>query len=151
MSEQQLTIEEPLKNKIFKESQLSLAAFLGGPFAASYILARNFKIFGEHKKAKITWTISIIFTIFLAFFLTFIPEEILDKIPNILIPSAYTSAYYGVFYSYQKKKNADYINVGGIFQGWGKTILISIIGLVILLFIFLVMSNIYDLYMFFSK
>jgi len=151
MSEQQLTIEETLKNKIFKESQLWLVSYLGGPLGASYLLAHNFKIFGEHKKAKITWTISIIFTIFWSIFLMFMPETVMEKIPDLLIPLIHSGAYYGIMHHYQSKKINDYINAGGIFQGWGKTILISLIGCAILLFIILVMGNVYDLYMFFSK
>ena len=144
MSEQQLTIEETFKNKVFKESQLWVVSYLGGPLGASYLLSHNFKIFGEHKKAKIIWTGSIIFTIFLSIFLILIPEAVIEKIPKVLIPVIYSGAYYGIMHYYQSEKINDYINAGGIFEGWGKSISISIIGCIIFflsMFIFAVLVD----------
>jgi len=145
MSEQQLTIEEPLKNKIFRKEQILLAALLTGPLVPSYILAHNFKIFGENKKAKITWAILIIITIIPLFSIVLsiiTPEiikitEIIDNIPQKITLLINIGAYYWAMHHYQDKKIKDYINAGGIFESWWKTILIIFIVFVIAYLLFM--------------
>jgi hypothetical protein len=50
--------------KIFSLRAIPLAAFIGGPMAAGWLMAMNYKRMGEHRHAQITWFVSILITIF---------------------------------------------------------------------------------------
>ena len=51
------------ERKIYKDPALLLGAFFGGPLAAGYMIAGNFKAFGRPDKAKKTWLFTILATI----------------------------------------------------------------------------------------
>ena len=51
--------------KIYKDKEVWVGTFLGGPLVAGYFIAKNFKVFGEADKARKTWVIAIIATMFL--------------------------------------------------------------------------------------
>ena len=118
-----------LGGKIFTDKKIWLGSWLGGPLIAGYIIYKNYKIFGENEKANIVIIITIFFSIFLAFGIFMIPDNI--NIPSQLIPIIYTSIAWGLMKHFQGNKIEEHINNGGQLVGWGKTILISILGLVI--------------------
>ncbi|MCV9933323.1 hypothetical protein OIU80_13615 [Flavobacterium sp. LS1R47] len=115
--------------KIYKDRAIWVGTFLGGPLAAGYLIAENFKVFNETQKAKITWIIAIIATIIIFSGVFLIPEDV--KIPNQIIPLIYTGiAFYCVQY-YQGQKINEHINSGGAFYGGWRTIGIGFIALLI--------------------
>jgi len=126
--EQTLVIEKPTQ-KIYKDRAIWLGTFLGGPLAAGYLIAENFKAFNDKDKAKKTWVYAILATIIVFGGVFMIPENV--KIPNQIIPLIYTAiAYYLVQY-FQGQNISTHINSGGQLFNWWRTIAVGIIGLAI--------------------
>lgn len=125
-----LDIKVPV-NKIYKDRAIWVATFLGGPLAAGYIIAENFKTFNEPEKAKKTWIFSIIATIIVFGGVFLIPENV--KIPGQLIPLIYTGIAFYLVQHFQGKQILEHLNFGGHFFGWGRIILVGLIGLAITL------------------
>lgn len=76
--------------KVFGTGAISLATFLGGPLAGGFVMAKNFRLFGQPRAALNAVFLGIITTILLFLALLYLPEGIFDKIPNAIIPAIYT-------------------------------------------------------------
>ena len=128
--------------KIFTDRKLWLGSMLGGPLMAGYILYKNYKVFNEYNNAKKVLIITILFTIVLFTIIFIMPENI--NIPNQLIPLIYTGMAWGLLKHLQGDKIEKHINDGGQLIGWGKTLLITILFLIItfvpVLLIFTILS-----------
>jgi hypothetical protein len=122
----------PPEGKVFNERQLYLGSFLGGPFAIAYFLSQNFKLFKEDKKAMLTWVITIVFSAVLLAILFSLPDNS-STIGDRAIPLVYTLVSIVIYNVTQKDKVATHINSGGALQSWGKTILVSIISVLLFL------------------
>lgn len=125
--------EEIPTEKIYTEKAIRVGTFLGGPLVAGYFMAENFKVFGDSDKAKKTWIITILATLCIFALIFFVPENILDKIPNIVFPLIYMGIAAYCTKLYQEKLINEHIENGGEQFNWGRTIAISIIGISILL------------------
>lgn len=122
------TLDLPVAHgKTYKDKAFWLGTFLGGPLVAGYLWAENFKAIGEHEKAKPTWIIAVLVTIVIFGGVFFIPDTV--NIPNQLIPIAYTAIAFGIFKIFQEEKVKEHIDNGGAIFGWGRVILVGIIGL----------------------
>ncbi len=117
--------------KIYKDRAIYVGTFLGGPLVAGYLIAENFKAFGEINRAKKTWVYAIITLIILFVLIFSIPDNV--KIPNQIIPLIYTIITYYLVKYYQGKNIEEYISTGGSFFGWWRIIVIGLIGLVVTL------------------
>jgi len=115
--------------KIFTDRKLWLGSILGGPLMAGYIIYKNYKVFKEYDKANKVIIITILFTVILFIIIFSMPDNI--KIPKQIIPILYTSIAWGFLKKYQGDKIERYKNNGGELIGWGKTLLISILVLII--------------------
>ena len=100
-----------------------------GPLVSGYLIAENFKVFNEISKAKNTWFCSIIGSILIFGVAFSIPDDV--KIPNQIIPLIYTAIAYLLVERFQSKNISAYIALGGNTFSWWRTILVSVIGLVI--------------------
>lgn len=121
-------IEQSDERKIYRANLILPATFLGGPLCAGYIIAENFKTFGDNHKVGATWTISILSTvaIFLAVFK--IPDSIF--IPPQLIPLVYSGIAYGIISVLQGREIEAYvIETGRVFSA-GRSVVIGLIGAV---------------------
>lgn len=139
--EQTLDIETP-KQKIYKERAIYVGTFLGGPLTAGYLIANNFKAFNEIDKAKKTWIYAIITTIIIFGSLFLIPENV--KIPNQIMPLIYTAIAYYLVRHFQGKNISDHISSGGQLYNWWRTILVSLIGLIVTVTPFLGFAFLFD-------
>ncbi len=128
--EQELDTQKPTR-KIYKDRAIWVGTFLGGPLAAGYLIAENFKAFNETDKAKKTWIFAIIATIIIFGGAFLIPDNV--KIPNQLIPIIYTAIAYFLVQYFQRENITSHINSGGQLFGWWRTILVGIIGLAIII------------------
>lgn len=126
--EQVLDIEIPVE-KIYNDRKIAIGTFLGGPLAAGYFIAENFKVFNENEKAKKTWIYTIIVTIIIFGGLFLIPENI--RIPNQIIPLIYIAIAYFLIQHFQGENIKSHINSGGQLFSWWRTIAVGIIGLAI--------------------
>jgi len=124
--EQNINIQTP-RNKIYKDQSIWIGSLLGGPLAAGYLIAENFKAFNETEKANKTWIYTIIATVVIFGSLFMIPEGI--KIPNLMIPLIYTAIAYFLVQHFQGERISAHINSGGQFHSWWRTITVGLIGL----------------------
>jgi hypothetical protein len=125
-------IEENIPNyKIYRDKAMYGAAYLGGPLAAGYIIAENFKAFGNNELYKRTWIITIISTIIIFTGVFFIPDSF--KIPNFVIPLFYTAIASILMHQFQGEKIAEHQKKGGkVYSGW-RVFLVGLIGISIVL------------------
>ncbi len=135
--------------RIYINRAIWIATSIGGPLVAGYLISENFKVFNETRKAKITWIIVIIGTILLLGGINLIPDNIIDSIPKAFIPLIYTAIAYVSVQHFQEKNIAAFIALGGKSFSWGRTIMVSLIGLEVtiasfylLIFCFLKIGNI---------
>jgi hypothetical protein len=126
--EQTLDIKRPTR-KIYKDRAIWVGTFLGGPLAAGYLIAENFKAFNDTDKAKKTWIYAIIATVVVFGGVFLIPENV--KIPNQIIPLIYTAIAYYLVQHYQGQNISAHLNSGGQLFGWWRTIAVGLIGLAI--------------------
>lgn len=117
-----------MDRKIYSDKLISTATFLGGPLVAGYLIAQNYKTFNEPSNIRNTWILAISGTI-LIFGCLFLP--FVEKLPNQLIPFIYTAIIALAVKYLQKKKIEAYISEGGTFHSWGRTIAISLIGVIV--------------------
>lgn len=116
--------------KLYKDNAIYIATFIGGPLAAGYIAAENFKQLGQQDKAKMSWVIAIAATIAIFGSLFLVPD--IDKVPRYIIPLAYTLLAQFLVKKYQGNAINAHIQEGGqIYSVW-RSVLIGLIGLSII-------------------
>ncbi|MFZ6053264.1 hypothetical protein [Halocola ammonii] len=121
--------KEVSDSKVFKEHSVPAAAFLGGPLAAGYILATNFKALGQDHKIVPTWIVAILATLAIFVGAWFIPDDI--NIPNTIIPLAFAGIAFIIYRSTQSERVQKHIQSGGKVFSWGRTIAVALIGALI--------------------
>lgn len=123
-------LETPAGGSVYKISTIRLATFFGGPLAGGYMIAANFKTFGDEKKQKITWLFTALITM-LIFVLSLLPA--LTNVPGI----SYTFAYFFIANFFATKYQQQNINLhleeGGKEFSKGNAILVSVIGLLLVI------------------
>jgi hypothetical protein len=103
--------------KIFREQAIMRGTFLGGPLAAGYLIAHNFKVFGEKDKVRNTWIISILATVLIFYIILHLAASV--KIPNQVIPFLYSGIAYGLVAYYQSKNIESHLKERGqYYNGW---------------------------------
>ncbi len=120
----------PPEFKIYKENAIFGATFLGGPLVAGYLAAENFKQLGQPAKARTAWIIAILSTIAIFGGLFLIPGA--SKIPNYIIPLAYTFITRSLIRTYQGESITNHLALGGpTYSGW-RAVWIAIVGAILL-------------------
>lgn len=82
------------KFKLYSQKAIAIATYFGGPLAAGILIRKNSLNLGREKEGLVALIVGIISTILLFWGIFQIPEPIIDKIPNILIPAIYTGIIY---------------------------------------------------------
>jgi hypothetical protein len=90
------------KIKLYSPNQVGCAAFIGGPFAAVFVLWTNFRALGKGAAAEQTLIGCGFLILALLLVLSFLP----DSFPNHVIPVAYTLAAWLFADKYQLSKPA---------------------------------------------
>lgn len=129
------------QGKVYKERFITVATFFGGPLAAGYLMAENFKVFNESQKVAPTYIISILATIVMFAISFMIPDDV--NFPNQIIPLTYTGIVYLLIRRFQAQNLENHIKNGGeLYSGWrvfGISILvlaITVVPIFALVFIF---------------
>ncbi|QXP61513.1 hypothetical protein [Olleya sp. HaHaR_3_96] len=138
--------------KLYSHRAIGGATFLGGPLAAGYMIGENFKVLNQPKKGRIALILGIVSTVIIFVGILMIPEEIINKIPNIVIPAIYIAIILGLVEHTQGEalkshKDNDHI----FFSGWRAAgiglISLLIIGIGLFGYIYYETSNpVYDIY-----
>jgi len=133
-----LATEEHDKFKIYTIGWITFATYIGGTLAGCYLIGENFKNLGNKDLAERMFKIGIMSTILIFGVIAFIPENIVDKIPNELIPFTYTTIIYLYIRKFQGKSIKEHIENGGLkYSGW-KVLGISILSVIAsLLYLFI--------------
>ncbi len=121
---------------IYTERTVSTATFLGGPIAAGLMIANNYKVFGRIDLAFISIFLGFVSTFLLVVFLNFGPTEIIEKIPNQILPIIYTLIVYVIIKTTQDEEIKEYLDSGGKKASIPKVIGISLLSLLLLVLIF---------------
>ena len=135
-------LSTPPDFKLYKDRAVWIGTFIGGPLAAGYIAAENFKQLGQQDKAKSAWTIAIIATIVIFGGIFLIPN--IEKMPRFVIPLIYTGIAQYLVQKYQGAAVKEHIEKGGQTYSIWRAVLIGLIGLVILLailFVVILLTN----------
>ncbi|MBL7918976.1 MAG: hypothetical protein JNJ40_01605 [Bacteroidia bacterium] len=114
--------------KLYKSRGLLLAIIVGGPFAAAYIISRNFKVLGDKRKAKLTWLFLVFF-----FVLIFLSDFVFPELPNFVFGLLSLVISISFMNKYQEKKIEEYIQNGNTpYSNW-RGLFVGIFSLLILL------------------
>lgn len=131
--------EEPVEEnktkdiKFYSKKAIGITTFLGGPLAAGYLIRENYLALNKPKEGRNALIIGIICTIILFGTLFIIPERIIDKIPNKLIPFIYTGIILLIVERTQGKiltKHKEFDNKS--FSGW-RAFLVGLVSAIIIL------------------
>jgi hypothetical protein len=123
--------------KLYSSRSIWGGTFLGGPLAAGYMIGENFKTQGRKREGTISLVIGIVFTVILFSSLAFIPEGIVENIPNQLIPLVYMGIAAGLV----EWKQGSFINLHkknglAFYSGW-RTALVGFISILIIGIVFI--------------
>lgn len=126
-----------MSEKFYSEKQIYVSTFLGGPIPPGLLIYRNFKNMGEGRKAITALMLTFVFTILLFFTLFQLPEQIIDKVPSLVINSFYTLIVYLVYhYYFAKTINPKIEDPNNSFSNWrvaGITFAGIVINLILIL------------------
>jgi FtsH-binding integral membrane protein len=130
-------------SKLYKEGFVTAATFLGGPLVAGYMIAENFKSLNERQKVGITWIYTILATIVIFGTALFMPG--IEKVPTYLIPAIYGGIAGSLVRSLQGEKIKKHLANGGELYSIWRTLLISVIGLIVTVALFLLFGVVSDI------
>lgn len=119
-----LYIEKSTK-KIYKEKAIDVATILGGPLVAGYLIAENFKTFNETDNVRKTWFYVVIGVVLIIGSVFFIPHS---KLLNLIIPAINVAIVHYFVQRFQGQNISAHLASGGQLFGWGRTIVIGLIG-----------------------
>lgn len=121
--------------KLYSQKAIGIATFFGGPMAAGYLVKKNYESFGQESHAKKAFFIGIISTLLLFAGVFSIPEHIIDKIPNAIIPAIYTGIIYLIVEKLQGQNLKEHLESGNLFHSTWKAVGIGIVNMIIILLI----------------
>jgi len=111
-------MEENLK--LYSQKTIALATYFGGPLAAGILIRRNSLNLGREKQAVNSLILGIISTIFIFVVIFSIPEYIMEKIPDMVIPVIYTGIIYLIVEKIQGFELRAHKESNGEFYSWLK-------------------------------
>jgi hypothetical protein len=110
--------------EIYKNTLITIGTLIGGPLAAAYFIASNFKKFDEDNKVMPTWICGILaYIVFITTTIYFYDVQIIGGI--VLLINA-IAANYTVF-KLQLDHIDEHTNAGGDTYDWMRTIGISVL------------------------
>lgn len=124
-----------ISKKLYNERAVLIAAFLGGPLAAGFLVAQNFKAIDEPQKATRTWLIAT-GVLILLIITSYIP--FLDKVPPILYSAAICTTAHFLTKKYQGSQIQYHQESGGQLYSTWRAVAIGLISLAIIVIAVLV-------------
>lgn len=123
-------MEENLK--FYSQKAIAIATYFGGPLAAGILIRRNCLNLGNEKQAVNSLIIGIISTIFIFVGIFMVPENIIEKIPNVIIPAIYTGIIYLIVEKIQGNVLKSHKEANGEFYSGWKAAGIGAVSMVII-------------------
>ena len=117
--------------KLYRDKSIWAGTLIGGPLAAGYLLAMNFKNLGQEKNAMRSWMFAIASTILMIAMALLIPG--FEKIPSPLIPFVYTAAASFLYKQFQGRQIVFHMKNGGQTYPTRRAVLVGIIGLIFMI------------------
>jgi hypothetical protein len=122
--------------RLFSKGSIAIATFFGGPMAAGYLIKKHYQAHQQEKTGRQAFLISILVTVLLITALILMPESIISKFPNAILPVFIS----GIIYLFVDKYQGSWlqhhkIEGGEFYSGWKATGIGLIFMLVILLII----------------
>lgn len=102
-----------MDRKIYNENMVRVSTLLAGPFAAAYLMAANYKTFGQEKLARQTLIFGAVTTIFIFGTLLVLPEKVRSKVPHFLLPILFSVVAQFLMRKFQTPEVETYLNAGG--------------------------------------
>ena len=124
-----------LEEKLFSKKSIQFTTYFLSPIVSGFMISSNFKKLGMKKESKLSLAFSFGVTLITFTLLFFIPENIIDKVPNVFFPLIYTGLIYLFIDKYQAEALEFHENNNGQFQSNWKVFAINIIPLIVILFI----------------
>ena len=122
------------ENKFFySQRAILIATFFGSPLAAGILVRKNYINLGKDKEGLYALLIGIIATILLFIGIFAIPEEIMDKIPDVAIPFIYTGIIYLIVERIQGQELRIHKESKGNFYSAWKAAGIGVISMIVLI------------------
>lgn len=118
--------------RYYSQRAITIATYFGGPLAAGYLVKKNYETLGQPHNARKSLLIGIVSTILIFAGIFSIPEEIVNKIPNALIPLIYTGIIYLIVERIQGESLKNHKESGGKFYSGWKAAGVGAIALLIL-------------------
>ncbi len=117
--------------KLYKDTPIYIATFLGGPLVGGYMAAENFKQLGQTEKVTSTWIISI--AIFIMILAAAFLLPVMKRVPNYVIPIIYVAIARLLVNKYQGEAIHQHIETGGsTFTTW-RAVWIGLLGTAVFL------------------
>jgi hypothetical protein len=134
-------IQTNLEKPIYRKIHLQVAAFFGGPLAIVYVLAENFKQFGEDGRVKKTWIFGI--GLCLLFFIGVAYLASSKKIPNLIIPLISILTGTAIMQSWQGSDIQLHSDAGGRIHPLTRALLVGVVSLAATILFFVVIAFFY--------
>lgn len=118
--------------RFYSQRAITIATYFGGPLAAGYLVKKNYESLEQPENARKSLIIGLLSTILLFAGIFSIPEYIIDKMPNALIPLIYTGIIYLIVERFQGETLKNHKESGGEFYSGWKAAGVGAISLLIL-------------------
>lgn len=82
------------ETKLYSQKAIGIATFLGGPLAAGFLIRRNFINLNKERAGLTALLLGFVSTFALLAAIFMVPENVIDSVPNSLIPAIYTGIIY---------------------------------------------------------
>lgn len=125
--EEAATPDRPIpQERIYTSRAILVSTLLTGPIVGGYMLAENFRAFGERSRATRSLVISILGTLLL--FIATISIPFLERLPPIVFSAAFAWTIYFTVQHYLSERMSAHFKAGGKKTGLGKVILVCVLG-----------------------
>ena len=117
-------------HKVYNTTAFTVALVIGGPLAAAYMAASNYKHFGEESKKGYAWLTAILLLL-VALGSAYVP--VLESIPGIIVTLLLLLIMQLLVHRFQGKKIHQHIDAGGPVYPTSRAVVIGLISAAVLL------------------
>jgi hypothetical protein len=128
-----------MMRNIYSKNQIDIATFIGGPFIAIYLIANNFKTFGEKTLYKKTIIWGLVLTLLFFGIIFTIP----DNIPSVSIAIIPIIIAHTIVNKYQNNQIEELLKKGFPKASSWKVFAKSILSFIITVFVLILLNQLY--------